>query len=85
MITSLPQVSLISYHNSLLFTLHCGRSDAKLVEAIVKDVMGKLNCLSPSNNLKEKGLVGMDNRIEEFESRLKSVISAPDSIFRVMS
>ena len=70
--TSLPQVSLISYHNSLLFTLRGGRSDAKLVEAIVKDVMGKLNCLSPSNNLKEKDLVGMDKRIEQLESLLNN-------------
>ncbi|PON67942.1 TIR-NBS-LRR-like protein [Parasponia andersonii] len=49
---------------------HDIRSESKLVETIVEDILKKLNAKSPSYYCESKGLVGIEKRIQQIEPLL---------------
>lgn len=64
--------------DSLSVIFSTGRSEAKLVDELVKDILRKLEHISPS--IDSKGLVGLDSRIEQ----IKSLLCMGLSDFRVI-
>ncbi|XP_031249156.1 disease resistance-like protein DSC1 isoform X2 [Pistacia vera] len=71
--TALTEASNLSGWDSLVT-----RPDSKLVDEIVKDVLKKLNDISPSSDC--EGLVGLESRVEQ----VKSLLCSGFSDFRVV-